>query len=300
MEGISHEACSFAGTLGLGKLIVLYDDNGISIDGKVAGWFADDTPKRFEAYGWHVLPDVDGQDGEAVAKALRAAREETSRPSLICCKTIIGFGAPDKQGTKEAHGEALGAEEVAAARQALGWRVPAVRGARGHCAPPGTTHRRARRVEGEWQELFARYRAALSRAGRRVRAAHAGRAAGELGRDTRRQPSSRSASRARPQATRAVLAGRAQRARSGAAGAVRRLGRPHRLEQHPVQGRRDHHGRRGDRRLPALRRARVRHDRDDERHRAARRLHPLRRHVPGVLRLRAQRRAPGLPDAASA
>ena len=124
MEGVSHEACSFAGTLKLGKLIVLYDDNGISIDGKVAGWFTDKTPERFAAYGWHVLPDVDGLDAAAVEKALRAAREETSRPSLICCKTIIGFGAPDKQGTKEAHGEALGAEEVTAARQTLGWRYP--------------------------------------------------------------------------------------------------------------------------------------------------------------------------------
>ena len=118
MEGVSHEACSFAGTLGLGKLIVFYDDNGISIDGKVVGWFTDDTPKRFAAYGWHVVPDVDGLDGEAVSardRRRRAPRRE--RPSLICCKTIIGYGAPDKQGTKEAHGEALGAEEVAAARQ---------------------------------------------------------------------------------------------------------------------------------------------------------------------------------------
>src|SRR5580700_1046417 len=121
MEGVSHEACSLAGTLGLGKLIVFYDDNGISIDGKVVGWFTDDTPKRFAAYGWHVLPDVDGLDAAAVEKALRAARAEQRRPSLICCKTIIGFGAPDKQGTKEAHGEALGAEEVQAARKTLGW-----------------------------------------------------------------------------------------------------------------------------------------------------------------------------------
>src|SRR6202035_1325910 len=119
MEGISHEACSFAGTFGLGKLIGFYDDNGISIDGKVAGWFADDTPKRFAAYGWHVVPAVDGLDGQAVSEAIRAARAETARPSLICCKTIIGFGAPHRQGTAEAHGEALGVEEVAAARVAL-------------------------------------------------------------------------------------------------------------------------------------------------------------------------------------
>ena len=98
MEGISHEACSLAGTLGLGKLIVFYDDNGISIDGKVVGWFTDDTPERFAAYGWHVVPGVDGLDGEAVASAIRAARAETERPSLICCKTIIGYGAPHQAG----------------------------------------------------------------------------------------------------------------------------------------------------------------------------------------------------------
>ncbi len=124
MEGISHEACSLAGTLALGKLIVFYDDNGISIDGQVVGWFTDDTPERFAAYGWHVLRNVDGLDAAAVETALRAARAEDQRPSLICCKTIIGFGAPDKQGTKEAHGEALGVEEVAAARKVLGWTSP--------------------------------------------------------------------------------------------------------------------------------------------------------------------------------
>ncbi|HEX4388183.1 MAG TPA: transketolase [Steroidobacteraceae bacterium] len=160
MEGVSHEACSLAGTLKLGKLIVLYDDNGISIDGKVAGWFTDKTPERFAAYGWHVVPDVDGLDAVAVEKALRAAREETGRPSLICCKTIIGFGAPDKQGTKEAHGEALGAEEVAAARQTLGWpyppfEVPAdIRAAWDHRAQGAA-------LEGEWRALFASYRSAF-------------------------------------------------------------------------------------------------------------------------------------------
>ncbi|HXY76185.1 MAG TPA: transketolase [Steroidobacteraceae bacterium] len=124
MEGISHEACSLAGTLALGKLIVFYDDNGISIDGKVSGWFTDDTPKRFAAYGWHVVPHVDGLNGEAVKAAIEAARAETERPSLIDCKTIIGYGAPHKQGTKDAHGEALGADEVAAARKTLGWPYP--------------------------------------------------------------------------------------------------------------------------------------------------------------------------------
>ncbi len=124
MEGISHEACSLAGTLQLGKLIVLYDDNGISIDGQVEGWFTDDTPKRFESYGWHVLRNVDGHDAEAVAAALKKARARKNQPTLICCKTVIGWGAPNKQGTKATHGEALGADEVAAARQQLGWSSP--------------------------------------------------------------------------------------------------------------------------------------------------------------------------------
>jgi transketolase len=121
MEGISHEVCSLAGVLGLGKLIVLYDDNGISIDGKVDAWFRDDTPKRFQAYGWHVVPHVDGHDGDAIAKAIESARAEKSRPSLICCKTIIGKGAPTRAGSAKAHGEALGDAEIAATRQAIGW-----------------------------------------------------------------------------------------------------------------------------------------------------------------------------------
>src|SRR5436309_11686850 len=116
MEGISHEVCSLAGVLGLGKLIVLYDDNGISIDGKVDGWFRDDTPKRFQAYGWHVVPQVDGHDTSAIARAIEAARAEKSRPSLICCKTVIGKGAPTRAGSAKAHGEALGDAEIAATR----------------------------------------------------------------------------------------------------------------------------------------------------------------------------------------
>jgi transketolase len=124
MEGISHEAASFAGHLKLGKLIVFYDDNGISIDGKVAGWFTEDTPKRFEAYGWHVVKNVDGHDADAVAAAIKKAKNRKDQPSIICCKTIIGWGAPNKQGTKSAHGEALGPEEVANARKTLGWESP--------------------------------------------------------------------------------------------------------------------------------------------------------------------------------
>src|SRR3954466_3293316 len=126
MEGISHEACSLAGTLKLGKLIVFYDDHGISIDGKVVEWFNDDTPKRFEAYGWHVVKNVDGHDAQAVSSAIKKARARKDQPSLICCKTIIGWGSPNKQGTKSAHGEALGPDEVALARKTLGWGGPPV------------------------------------------------------------------------------------------------------------------------------------------------------------------------------
>ncbi len=124
MEGISHEAASLAGHLKLGKLIAFWDDNGISIDGKVAGWFTDDTPKRFEAYGWHVIKNVDGHDSDAVAAAIKKARARKDQPTLICTKTIIGWGAPNKQGTKSAHGEALGPEEIANARKTLGWDSP--------------------------------------------------------------------------------------------------------------------------------------------------------------------------------
>jgi len=121
MEGVSHEACSLAGTWGLGKLIVFYDDNGISIDGDTQGWFTDDTPKRFEAYGWQVVPEVDGHDAGAVRAAIETARGEAQRPTLICCRTTIGFGAPNKQGTADTHGSPLGDEEISAARETLGW-----------------------------------------------------------------------------------------------------------------------------------------------------------------------------------
>jgi len=121
MEGVSHEACSLAGVLGLGKLIVFYDDNGISIDGEVKGWFRDDTPKRFEAYGWHVIPKVDGHNRDEIKAAIEIARTQTDRPTLICCQTIIGFGSPNMQGTEEVHGKALGDAEIAAARTQMGW-----------------------------------------------------------------------------------------------------------------------------------------------------------------------------------
>ena len=124
MEGISHEACSLAGTLGLGKLVAFWDDNGISIDGEVEGWFSDDTPKRFEAYGWHVIPAVDGHDADAINAAIIAAKADP-RPTLICTKTVIGFGSPNKQGTHDCHGAPLGADEIAATKKALGWEFGA-------------------------------------------------------------------------------------------------------------------------------------------------------------------------------
>ncbi len=125
MEGVSHEACSLAGTLGLGKLIAFWDDNGISIDGEVQGWFTDDTPARFEAYGWQVIRDVDGHDPEEIKLSIDTARAEIDRPTLICCRTVIGFGSPNKQGTSAAHGSPLGAEEIIAVRDALGWNYSA-------------------------------------------------------------------------------------------------------------------------------------------------------------------------------
>lgn len=121
MEGISHEVCSLAGTLKLGKLIAFYDDNGISIDGEVEGWFSDDTPARFASYGWHVIADVDGHDSDAITAAIDQAQTETGKPTLICCKTIIGFGSPNKQGKEDCHGAALGVDEVALTRKQLGW-----------------------------------------------------------------------------------------------------------------------------------------------------------------------------------
>ncbi|MEE9451352.1 MAG: thiamine pyrophosphate-dependent enzyme, partial [Gammaproteobacteria bacterium] len=121
MEGISHEVCSLAGTLGLGKLIAFYDDNGISIDGKVDPWFSDDTPQRFGAYGWHVVANVDGHDASAIKKAIKEARQVSDKPSLICCKTVIGYGAPNMEGSHITHGAPLGEDEIAAARQQLDW-----------------------------------------------------------------------------------------------------------------------------------------------------------------------------------
>ena len=159
MEGISHEACSLAGTLGLGKLIGFWDDNGISIDGDVEGWFTDDTPKRFEAYGWHVIAGVDGHDATAIKAAIEAAKAETKRPTLICCKTIIGYGSPNKQGGHDCHGAPLGAEEIKAAREFLGWKheafdIPADIYGEWDNKAAGSS------AEAAWNEKFAAYKAA--------------------------------------------------------------------------------------------------------------------------------------------
>lgn len=159
MEGISHEVCSLAGTLKLGKLICFYDDNGISIDGDVVGWFADDTPKRFEAYGWHVIRDIDGHDADSLRVAIADARMERDQPTLICCKTVIGKGAPNKQGGHDVHGAPLGKDEIAAARIAMGWKsepfvIPAEIYAGWDAKAKGAA------AEQAWTEKFAAYKKA--------------------------------------------------------------------------------------------------------------------------------------------
>lgn len=156
MEGISHEVCSLAGTLGLGKLIVFYDDNNISIDGDVRGWFTDNTPLRFESYGWHVIPNVNGHDRAAVKKAIESAQAATDKPTLICCKTIIGFGAPNKAGTAKAHGEALGDAEVLAAREKLNWHYPPFEIPTDIYAAWNALDK-GKKYEHEWNELFFEY-----------------------------------------------------------------------------------------------------------------------------------------------
>ena len=159
MEGISHEVCSFAGTQKLGKLTAFYDDNGISIDGEVEGWFTDDTAKRFDAYGWHVVPNVDGHNPDEIKAAIELARNHDDRPSLIICKTIIGFGAPNKQGKEDAHGAPLGDDEVAAARQQLGWEhapfhVPE------DIYQGWDATARGGQAENDWDQRFVRYQEA--------------------------------------------------------------------------------------------------------------------------------------------
>ena len=157
MEGISHEACSLAGTLGLGKLIVLYDDNNISIDGKVDGWFSENIPQRFESYGWHVVPNGDGHNADAVRAAIESARADTARPSIICCKTLIGKGAATKEGSHKTHGAPLGEDEIAATRKHLGWdyapfEIPK------EIYQAWDAREKGAKLQAEWNGLFARYK----------------------------------------------------------------------------------------------------------------------------------------------
>ncbi|MEE4203408.1 MAG: transketolase [Halieaceae bacterium] len=159
MEGISHEVSSLAGTLGLGKLIAFYDDNGISIDGEVEGWFTDDTPARFEAYGWQVIPAVDGHDSDAIRAAIEAAKADTARPTLICCKTVIGKGSPNKAGSESCHGAPLGDDEVAATREALGWSHPPFVIPE-EIAATWNAREQGAAAEADWQTRFDAYLAA--------------------------------------------------------------------------------------------------------------------------------------------
>ena len=294
MEGISHEACSLAGTLGLGKLICLYDDNGISIDGHVTNWFTDDTPARFRAYGWHVVAGVDGHDPAAVSKAIEAATAETARPSLICCKTVIGWGAPNKQGTEKVHGEALGPDEAAAARKFLGWTAPPFE-VPDDIRAGWDARDLGARLEKQWRDLFAAYAADYPELAAEFNRRMAGQLPAGLARpggDRRREDRGGHGRQGHAE----VLRGRAQRLRPGAAGAVRRVRGPDGLEPDPHEGGGHDRARPRGRQLHLLGRPGVRHVGRDERHGPARRLHPLRRHLPHVLRLFAERAAHGRPD----
>jgi len=227
MEGISHEAASLAGTLGLGKLICFYDDNGISIDGRVEPWFADDTPRRFEAYGWHVVRDIDGHDPAAIERALVAAKA-ADRPSLLCCKTVIGKGSPTKAGTHEVHGAPLGSDEIDAARQALAWphepfSVPVEVYAQWDARADGA------RREAQWQRTFAAYAAAHPQ----LAAEFARRTAGDLPADWKASSRARLAGvqRAAPSVARPSCVWSPVRASSG------RRGFPHSAAPAPAEAR---------------------------------------------------------------
>ena len=159
MEGISHEVSSLAGTLGLGKLIGFYDHNGISIDGETEGWFTDDTAKRFEAYHWHVVHEIDGHDPEALKKAIKEAQSVKDKPSLIICRTVIGFGSPNKAGKEESHGSALGEEEVALTRQKLGWKYPAFEIPK-EIYKAWDARERGEKAQHGWNDKFAAYKKA--------------------------------------------------------------------------------------------------------------------------------------------
>ena len=181
MEGISHEAASLAGTLGLGKLVAVYDDNGISIDGEVEGWFTDDTPMRFEAYGGHVVRDVDGHDPDAITRAIEEAQSVSDKPSLLCCKTVIGFGSPNKEGKEFSHGAPLGDDEIALTREKLGWSY-------GPSEVPADVYsewdgrQRGGALNAEWQGLLDSYCADFPVLGNELKRRLAGDLTGQLDR----------------------------------------------------------------------------------------------------------------------
>ena len=293
MEGISHEACSLAATLGLGKLIAFYDDNGISIDGRIEGWFTDDSAARFRAYGWHVIDSVDGHDPAAVAAAIDQARADTARPSLICCRTIIGWGAPNKQGTASTHGEALGDDEVAATRERLGWEHPPF------VVPDDIRHAwdargRGRELEADWQRRLAAYDQAHPELAeeftRRMRAElpadWSGAAAGIV-----RTIAAEAKDMATRKGSHRALEGFAPLLPELVGGSADLTGSNNtwhsgseRIDGGTGAGNYVHFGSAG-----------VRDGGRHERHVAARRFHPLPRNVPRVFRLRPQRAAHGGP-----
>jgi transketolase len=296
MEGVSHEACSLAGTLGLGKLIALYDDNGISIDGPVEGWFTDDTPQRFAAYGWQVIADVDGHDSHAIDQALLAARADDQRPTLICCKTQIGLGSPNKAGTHEVHGAPLGAAEIDAVRRQIDWPY----------APfeiPDAIYAlwdgrmRGKVFEDNWNVRFTAYQAAFPvlagefsrRMGGELPADWSDEVARKLG-----EIAARGENIATRKASQNAIATFAPQLPELIGGSADLAGfQPHALAG--VEGRQPQRGRQ----LPLLWGARVCHDGDRQWPRPARRPDSLYRHFPGFLRLRPQRDPHGGVDEAA-
>jgi transketolase len=238
MEGISHEACALAGAWKLNKLVALYDDNGISIDGQVAPWYVDDAAGRFKAYGWNVIGPVDGHDVDAVDAAMTQAKGSATQPTLIICKTTIGKGSPNRAGTAKAHGEPLGGDEIKLTRDGLGWpHEPFVIPEDAYAAWDAKAAGAA--AEAAWADRFAAYQAALPRAGGRVRAPHEGRAAGRLRADRGRRRGRR-AHQGRDGGQPQGQPDRARGLHQGHARAAGRIGRPHRLQpdQHQLTRRR--------------------------------------------------------------
>ena len=294
MEGVSHEVASLAGTLKLGKLIAVYDDNGISIDGEVHDWFTDDTAARFKAYGWNVIADVDGHDADAVKKALTKATAQGDKPTLIVCRTIIGFGSPNKEGKESSHGAALGKDEVAAARKQLGWNYPPFEVPAEIYAAYDAREAGARR-EAEWNEAFNAYAKAFPELADELKR----RISGTLPANWSEHSMAFVRKVQVEGATDRLAQGIAEHARclrSAAAGTDRRLGGPRTVEPDHLEGFEASQPEQPGCQLHPLRRARVRHDGHRQWPGAAWRLHSLRRHLPGVLRLRTQCGAHVVPD----